>query len=288
MKIIPLENKTALRHLKKGRLPFSWDLNLYRGCGHGCKYCFAMYSHDYLEGSGDYFDTIYYKKNILETLEQELSSPKWKHEIVNIGGITDSYQPIERKLKLMPEVLKLMIKYQTPIIISTKSNLILRDLDLIEELAKTVIVNIAFTITTMDETVRGKIEPGASSSFERMKALKMLRKTNACLGIHMMPIIPYLTSRKSNIETIYRLASKIGVDYVLPGSLYLRGKTKPYFLNFLKREYEGYYQAIYQLYPKGGVDKNYSKKLYEIIHECEKKYGVTRNYEKAMEMRKRD
>lgn len=278
----PLDNKSAMHHIKKPRLPYSWDLNIYRGCEHGCKYCFAIYSHDYLEDA-NYFGTVYYKKNILEALEKELSSPKWKGEVVNIGGITDSYQPIERELQIMPEVLKLMIKYKTPIIISTKSDLILRDIELIKELSNIVTVNIAFTITALDERVRTFLEPNGSPSKNRFLALKELHeKTNAVLGVHLMPIVPYLTDNRYNLEQIYKLSSKIGVDYVLPGTLYLRGKTRTYFMNAIKEFNGSRYQKIKELYQKGGAGKEYKIGLYHFIHELERKYNITSNYMKTI------
>lgn len=278
----PLENKSAMHHIKKPRLPYSWDLNIYRGCEHGCKYCFAIYSHDYLDDN-NYFGTVYYKKNILAALEKELSSPKWKREVVNIGGITDSYQPIERELKIMPEVLKLMIKYKTPIIISTKSDLILRDIELIKELSNMVTVNIAFTITALDERVRTFLEPNGSPSKNRFLALKRLKEeTNAVLGVHLMPIVPYLTDNRYNLEQIYKLASKIKVDYVLPGTLYLRGKTRKYFMDSIKEFNENRYQKIKALYQKGSAGNEYKKGLYDFIHSLEREYHVSSNYMKAI------
>lgn len=283
----PLENKSAMHHIKKLRLPYSWDLNIYRGCEHGCKYCFAIYSHDYLK-TDNYFGTVYYKKYILEELEKELSSPKWKHEVVNIGGITDSYQPIERERKLMPEVLKLMIKYKTPVIISTKSALILRDIDLIKELSEIVTVNIAFTITTLDERVRTFLEPNASSSRERFCALKRFKEeTNAVVGLHMMPIVPYLTDNRYNLEQMYRLAAKVGVDYILPGTLYLRGKTRTYFMNAVKEFHEDRYQKIKTLYQKGSALKDYKAGLYTFIASLEKKYHLSRDYMKAINQKEK-
>jgi DNA repair photolyase len=206
MEYVELSVSSALNKLKR-RIPYSYDLNIYRGCEHGCKYCYAIYSHDYLN-DGNFFDRVYYKKNILEPLEKELSSPNWKREIVNIGGVTDSYQPIEKELQIMPEVLKLMIKYKTPIIISTKSDLILRDIDLINELSKITYVNIACTITTMDESIREKLEPNSSPSINRFKVLKKFKeKTNASIGVHIMPIIPYLTDSYENLDEIYKYSS---------------------------------------------------------------------------------
>ena len=156
-----------------GRLPYKWDLNIYRGCVHQCQYCFALYSHQYLEvNTDDFFKDIFVKTNIVDKLEEKLSSPSWKREVVNIGGVTDSYQKAEANYKLMPDILKLFIKYKTPIIISSKSDLILRDYDLIDELSQITYVNIAATITTTDEGVRQKLEPSGVSSARRFEMLK--------------------------------------------------------------------------------------------------------------------
>lgn len=276
MKYVEMDNISALNKLKRS-IPYGWDLNIYRGCEHGCKYCYAIYSHDYLK-DGNFFDTVYYKKNILEALEKELSSPSWKREVVNIGGVTDSYQPIEKELKIMPEVLKLMIKYKTPVIISTKSELILRDIDLINELSQITYVNVAFTITTMDESLREKLEPGASPSIKRFETLKEFKKTNASLGIHLMPIIPYLTDSYENLEEIYKLASEVGVHYVLPGTLYLLGKTKSYFLNFVHDYDIDIYNNIKMLYSKGSAGKEYKDSLYKKVNEIKDEYNVSSNY----------
>ncbi len=227
--------KVACNKLKR-KIPFAWDLNIYRGCEHECQYCYAIYSHDYL-GSEQYFDDIYVKTNIVEQLERQLSSPSWKHEVVNIGGVTDSYQPAEEQYKLMPDILRLMIKYRTPCIISTKSDLILRDYDLIDQLSHITYVNVAATITCMDENIRQKIEPNGVASLKRFAMLKEFSKTGASTGLHFMPIIPYLTDTRDNVDRLYAHAKESDVDYVLPGVLYLRGKTKKVFLNFISSEF---------------------------------------------------
>ena len=209
---------TALNKLKR-KIPYGWDLNIYRGCMHGCRYCYAQYSHQYL--SGDFFNDIYVKKNIVEILEKELASPSWKREIVNIGGVTDSYQPAEKKYRLMPDILKLMIKYKTPVIISSKSDLILRDFDLIAGLSRITYVNVAQTITTSDEQCRMKIEPNSSDFLSRINVLKVFSNTNASTGLHMMPIIPFVTDSRENIDEIFSHATSCSVDYALTGTLYL-------------------------------------------------------------------
>lgn len=272
--------KSALTELKR-KIPYGWDLNIYRGCQHGCQYCYAMYSHQYL-GSSDFFNEIHIKTNIVDELEKELRSDKWKREVINIGGVTDSYQPAEAKYKLMPEILKLLIKYRTPAIISTKSKLVLRDFDLIDELSRITYINIAATITTMDESLRNKLEPGGATSLERFEVLKAFRKTNASTGLHLMPIIPYITDNEQNFETMFYQASLCKVQYVLPGTLYLRGSTKPYFLNFVREEFPDVYEKLITLYKTGGAGKEYKDELYRKVNELRDKYNLPKSYMKPM------
>ncbi len=265
----------------KRKFPFAWDLNIYRGCEHGCKYCYSIYSHQYLD-SEEYFDDIHVKTNIVEKLEQQLSSPSWKREVVNIGGVTDSYQPIEKQYKLMPEILRLMIRYKTPCIISTKSDLILRDYDLISELADTTYVNVAATITCMDENIRQKIEPNGVSSLKRFAILREFSKTNASTGLHFMPIIPFLTDGFENIDSLYFHASDCHVDYVLPGVLYLRGKTRGVFFSFIRQEFHHLYEPLQTLYTSGGAGQEYKEQLYIKINELRAKHKLSSSYSKPM------
>ena len=273
--------KSACNRIKTNRLPYKWDLNIYRGCEHGCKYCFALYSHNYMN-SNQFFEEVYVKINIVEKLEEELRKSSWKKEVINIGGVTDSYQRAEQKYKLMPEILKLMIKYKNPCIISTKSDLILRDFDLIDELSNITYVNVAATITAVDENIRRKIEPTGVSSKRRFRMLKEFSKTNASIGVHAMPIIPYITDTRENIEGLYQGARDCNATYLLAQILNLRGITKWNFLNFLKSEYRDIYPKIEELYKYGRVDSAYSTDLYNMIAEIRAKYGVSNNYRTYM------
>lgn len=272
--------KTALNKLKR-RIPYGWDLNIYRGCSHACKYCYAIYTHEYL-GESD-FSKVFVKKNIAEQLDKELSLSSWKREVINIGGVTDSYQHAEAEFQIMPEVLRVLIKHKTPAIISTKSDLILRDYDLIDELSKITYVNIASTIITMDEEVRNNVEPHSSSSMTRFAMLKEFRKTNASVGLHTMPIIPYLTDSSTNIEKLCSEAQKTNVHYMLPGVLYLRGAARKVFFDFIRQTYPGKYAKLMDLYKRGGVDKSYKERLYsEVVNPIRKRYGISNSYTKPM------
>ena len=110
-----IQAKSALKMLRR-KVPYRWDLNIYRGCEHACHYCYARYSHKYL-GSEDFDGDIYVKSNIVDVLSRELKSSAWKKEVINIGGVTDSYQPAEQNYKIMPQILGLMIEHKNPIII---------------------------------------------------------------------------------------------------------------------------------------------------------------------------
>ncbi|MDF2612266.1 MAG: Radical domain protein [Clostridia bacterium] len=268
--------ETAANRLKR-KIPYGWDLNIYRGCEHGCKYCYAMYSHHYIN-SENFFEDIYIKTNIVDALERQLRLSSWKREIVNIGGVTDSYQPAEAAYKIMPEILRLLIKYRTPTIISTKSNLILRDFDLVDELSRITYINVAATITTTDEQVRSLIEPNSASSKDRFDMLKEFRKTNASVGLHVMPIIPYLTDSYENIDELFLSAKESNVHYVLPGVLYLRGQTRKTFFDFILDSFPELYERLSALYKTGAADKTYKDKLYQMVNPLRDKYSLSKSY----------
>ncbi len=270
----------ALHKLKR-RIPYGWDLNIYRGCQHGCKYCYAMYSHEFLNDD-DYFNHVYVKTNIVDQLEKELKDSSWKREVINIGGVTDSYQPAEARYKLMPEILKLLIKYKTPAIISTKSDLILRDYELIDELSRITYINVAATITTTDEEVRREIEPGGCETQKRFEMLKMFRRTNASTGLHVMPIIPFLTDSYANIESICINGREANVHYMLPGTLYLRGKTRNVFFDFFKTKYPHLYDGFRNEYKSGGASKEYKDNLYKMVNKLRNENGLSGCYTKPM------
>lgn len=272
--------ESACNKLKR-EIPYKWDLNIYRGCEHGCKYCFAMYSHNYI-GSQNFFEDIYVKTNIVEQFERLLKSNSWKREVVNLGGVTDSYQPAERHYKIMPDILKLLIKYKTPAIISTKSNLILRDYELIDELSHITYINVAATITTTDEKIRRLIEPNGIPSQLRFDMLNEFKKTNASVGLHVMPIIPSITDSFENINQLFMKASDIGVDYVLPGTLYLRGNTRGIFFDFIRKEFPHLYKDLSELYKTGGVGKEYKSELYKMVNDIRYKYNLSSSYTKPI------
>lgn len=280
---IPIIAKQALNDTKSTRLPYHWDLNIYRGCEHRCVYCYALYSQKYLEDEGNFFKNIYYKENIVECLEKKLKSKTWKREPIGIGTVCDSYQPLEKEKQFMPQILRLLIKYKTPCVISTKSELILRDIDLINELSQITYVGIALTITTTDEKLAKKIEPNVVSPQRRFEVIKELReKTNAHIGVHSMPIIPYLTDSYQNIDSLVKSAKEYKADYIMIGGLNLYSETKKFFLNFMQRIYSDIYPDIKELYSKSKELQKYRQNLREMTRQIRKRNNFWGSYKESI------
>jgi len=265
--------KTALNRIKSNYLPYHWDLNIYRGCVHRCRYCYAQYSHNYLN-SGDFFGTIYIKENIVEALEKQLASRSWKHETVNLGGVTDSYQSIEKVKAFMPDILRLFIKYRTPVSISTKATLLLRDRELFVKLAEVAGAHVAISATTFDEELRKKIEPGSFPTKERFKVIEAFKGTKVMTGVLMMPILPYLTDSEQNLRSLFRATHEAKADYVISGLLNLRQPTKGHFMNFIKTTFSELY-STYVNYYSGKFDKKaYRQTVYRRISKLKREYPL--------------
>ena len=176
-----------------------------------------------------------------------------------------------------------MIEYKNPSIISTKSDLILRDYDLLEELAGLTYVSVAVTVTTMDKKLSSLLEPLASPPEKRFSVLRAFKETAAVTGIHMMPILPFLTDSPQNLEQTLSLGAECEVDYALPGVLNLRGETRKHFFNFLELSFPELVDPYHKLYAKGEADRAYKAELYEVLSSLMEKYRLSGDYMKLMQ-----
>jgi DNA repair photolyase len=263
--------KTALHYHDK-EFASNWDLNLYRGCGHRCIYCFAQYSHKYFN-SHRFFDDIFVKTNVVEALRTDLQKQSWNGEAVNICGVTDGYQPLEKKYRLMPEIIKTFIDYQNPLIITTKSTLLLRDIDLLEKLNALTWVYVWISVSTLNESIRKKIEPFAAPTRDRIEMLHLLRKRGIRSGILLMPVIPHLTDDDENLDMIFELTKKNGALSIIPQLLHLRGNTRWVFFQHLQEFFPHLLQKIEPLYKGAYVTEIYREKFYKKIAFLRKKYN---------------
>jgi len=275
----PIECKTLLHHHDTGYLPYHWDANIYRGCAHSCPYCFARYSHEYL-GYRDPFDfehKILVKVNAPQVLDRELASPQWRGDLVNLSGVSDPYQPAEKKFGLTRQVLEVMLKHRNPTILGTKSDLILRDLDLLSRLSEATFCSVAVTITTLDEGLRRKLEPFSPPASRRVALLKKLKEAGLATGLLATPIFPYLTDDPHSLEDLVRTAAECDVDFTVAGVLSLRSSARQRFMPFLKRQFPELYPKYRQLYRGWSAPREYTRGVHERVWRLQEKYGVSHN-----------
>lgn len=177
---------------------FDASINVYRGCEHGCAYCFARPTHEYLGFSAglDFETKIVVKENAPELLQAELSSHKWKPQILAMSGVTDCYQPIERKFRLTRQCLEVLLEFRNPVCMITKNFLITRDADVLAQLAEFDGVAVNISITTLDPTLTPKLEPRASLPKARLEAIRILSEAGVPVGVLAAPMIPGLNDHE--------------------------------------------------------------------------------------------
>lgn len=188
------------------------SLNPYRGCEHGCVYCYARPTHEYLGFScGLDFETkILVKKNAAELLKKTLSKPGYKPQVLAMSGVTDPYQPIEAKLKITRACLEVLAEFRHPVCIVTKNSLILRDLDLLKKLAKFNAVSVSISITTLDNNLKKILEPRTTPPLERFNTIQKLSASGIPVNVLVSPVIPAITDHE--IPMILKMAAEAGAS----------------------------------------------------------------------------
>src|SRR5437867_8424447 len=174
---------------------FEASINPYRGCEHGCIYCYARPYHEYLGFSAglDFETKIVVKENAPELLRRELLSPKWNPQVLAMSGVTDPYQPIERRLKLTPRCLEVLAEFQNPVVIITKNELVTRDIDLLAELSRYDAAVVFVSVTSLDGELARELEPRAPQPARRLAAIESLSEARIPTGVLVAPVIPALT-----------------------------------------------------------------------------------------------
>ena len=207
-----IEAKSILSKLRQKDTWFgiSWNMNLYRGCQHGCIYCDTR-SECY--GIND-ISNISVKKNALDLLRHELRSKRKNRGTICTGSMNDPYMPVEKELQMTRKALQIIANEKFPIHIITKSSLVERDMDVLQDISK-IYAAVSFSITTADDSLSQKIEPHAPPSSERFRALQRLAEKGIYTGVTLMPILPFINDSKENIANIVKQAKEAGASYIL-------------------------------------------------------------------------
>jgi DNA repair photolyase len=206
-------SRTILARNESPDVPFDVSINPYRGCEHGCAYCYARPTHEYLGFSAglDFETRILIKETAPELLQEELESPHWKPEVIGISGVTDPYQPVERRLELTRRCLEVLALYRNPVALITKNHLVTRDIDLLAELAGHRAAVVVLSITTLDGGLTQQLEPRTSHPRDRLRALRELARRQIPCGVLVAPIIPGLNDHE--IPAILEAAADAGAGF---------------------------------------------------------------------------
>lgn len=231
------KTKKILTRNKSPDVPFNVSINPYKGCEHGCAYCFARPTHAYLDLSPglDFETKIFAKPDAAKLLRKELDNPRYKPEVIALGANTDAYQPVERKLKVTREILEILREYRNPVAIITKSALVERDIDILSEMARQNLVKVTVSVTTLDNDLSRRLEPRAAAPHRRLETIRRLSDKGIPVGILFAPVIPMLNDNE--MEKILKQTAQAGAlsaGYVM---LRLPHELKQLFQEWLDTHY---------------------------------------------------
>jgi DNA repair photolyase len=254
------------------RMPFQWTINPYRGCELGCKYCFARYTHEFMEmDASDFEDKIYAKSAAAQLLRRELGRVERKEHIA-IGTATDPYQPAERWFGRTRSILEVFVRERGRRLgITTKSDLILRDLELLREIARGNVLHVNFTITTLDEKTARLLEPRAPRPALRLAALRKLDEAGIAVGVFANPVMPGLTDGERQLDRLAKTARDAGAQWFGGAPLFLMPSAQKVFLPLLEREFPELVARYRELYARSAfLDGGYK----ELVARIRERYGL--------------
>jgi DNA repair photolyase len=229
-------SRTILAKNDSPDIPFTYSVNPYRGCEHGCVYCYARPSHEYLGFSSglDFESRIMVKMDAAQLLNEALQDHRFKPQVIALSGNTDCYQPIERKLELTRACLEVFLKYRNPVGIITKNAIVTRDLDVLQKMARHNLVAVTISVTTLDASLASRMEPRTSIPEKRLEAIRELSRAGIPTCVNVAPIIPELTD--DEIPRILQAAADAGATFAGYILLRLPYAVKDLFREWLERE----------------------------------------------------
>ncbi len=262
-------------------MPFNWTLNPYRGCTHGCHYCFARRYHVQFEMNTDdeFASVILVKRNFVEVLRRELDRPSWQREMVAFGTATDPYQPIEGHYRLTRGSLEALARGRTPIGLITKGPMIVRDKDVLADLSRAAACTVYMSVPTVDEDAWKTLEPGTAHPLQRLRAVRELRDAGINAGVLMAPIVPGFSSSWSKVEATIKAIADHGARFVGCNVMHLEDGTRTHFMAFVGREFPAMLPRLERLYQKKYAPEAYRNEVKAMVRVLQDRYGVVRREE---------
>jgi DNA repair photolyase len=269
--------RSLLNRCTGTRMPFTWTINPYRGCEFACKYCYARYTHEFMEmrDGVEFEQKIYAKQHAADLLRQELRRVK-RGEDIAIGTATDPYQPIEKKLEITRAILQEFSRHSgLELGIVTKSAMVARDIDLLKEIGRHNHISISFTVTTTDADLARILEPRAPRPDLRLEALRNLREAGIRAGVICAPVLPGITDAPRQLEAVVNAAAEAGAVHIYANPLFLKPCSAAVFLPFLKEQFP----QLVPDYEKRFKDRAflptaYRKRISGLMANFRAKYGI--------------
>jgi DNA repair photolyase len=278
--------RSLLNRCTSARMPFAWTINPYRGCEFACKYCYARYTHEFMEmrDGADFEQKIFIKQHAADLLRQELRHVKPGEEIA-IGTATDPYQPAERRFEVTRAILEefsLHRGFQIGIV--TKSNLVVRDTDLLRALSAHNKVFVNLTITTLNTDLARILEPRAPRPDLRLEAMRQLNQAGVPAGVICAPVLPGITDSPRDLEALVRAVAESGGKYIFANSLFLKPSSAAVFMPFLEKEFPQLAESYRDRFKdRAFLSTPYRKRLSQLMVRLRQKYGIRTDYDRYSE-----
>ncbi|HET9305346.1 MAG TPA: radical SAM protein [Candidatus Sulfotelmatobacter sp.] len=260
-------------------MPFTWTINPYRGCEFGCRYCYARYTHEFMEmrDGMEFEQKIYVKQHASDLLRHDLRRVK-SDEAIALGTATDPYQPAERRYEVTRGILEEFARHRGfELGIVTKSNLVVRDLELLQQVAQSNKLSVHVTVTTLDTELARILEPRAPRPDLRLDAVRALAQAGVRVGISCSPVVPGITDAPRDLESLIQAAADAGADYVFANPLFLKPCSAAVFLPFLEQNFPHLAASYRQRYQdRAFLPAAYGKRLSQLIARLREKYKITR------------
>ena len=265
----------------KGMPFFNWTLNAYRGCTHGCHYCFARRYHAQFEmNAGDEFaSVILVKVNIVDVLARELDRPSWQREKVAVGTATDPYQPIEGHYKLTRRAFEAFARARTPVSLVTKGPMVVRDRDVLLDVTRAAGCTVYMSVPTVDEDAWRQLEPGTAHPLQRLRAVRALVDAGVNAGVLMAPIVPGFSTARHKLERTIMAIADHGARFVGCNVMYLEDGTRHHFMGFIDREFPAMRPRFEKLYVKKYPPEAYRKEVQSMVRVLQDRYGLRQRKE---------
>ena len=269
--------KSILNECHSERVPFRWTVNPYRGCEFGCKYCYARYTHEYMELDGaDFESKIYVKQDAGPLAQRDLGSEKIWGEHIAIGTATDPYQPAELEFGATRAILEKMAEREgLSVSITTKSNQVVRDIELLRRISARSSLTIHMTVTTMRTRLARLLEPRAPRPDLRLAAVRELRDAGINVGVNAMPILPKLTDREEDLDALVRASRDAGAQWIAANVVFLMPASLKLFMAFLEEKFPKRAKQYRDWFSShGNAPENYRKEISERVERLRRKYGL--------------